>query len=270
MGRDTVAVVGAMNEEKCIANVVRQLRLAGVGGVVVVCNGCTDGTLQEVLKVRTEADWPLSIVWTKQPLGHDVSRAIGTYTALRRFPGADTLLYVDGDWAGTFAPNLSELLAYQEEVNGDVLSVTWSCLDENSDFGKKVGSWRTALALQDQVPRSALPFVLPMMIHRRTFERVSAKWLSNPGTWFAYCVQSLIHWAAYPDWQLKCVGHLTRSHRHHEDIASRLRFDAETAIDILSGRRPVRGRQSPLTLPARDEPFLHQYAASVSYIDPPR
>ncbi|MNW52941.1 Glycosyl transferase family 2 [compost metagenome] len=80
-------VITASNEEKTLPEVISQLRRLPFHEIIVVLNGCTDGSYEAV------EDHP-SIIKLNYPdrLGHDVGRAIGATAAT-----GDIILFTDGD-----------------------------------------------------------------------------------------------------------------------------------------------------------------------------
>lgn len=80
-------IITASNEEKTLPSVIAQLRRLPFHEIIVVLNGCTDGSYEAV------EDHP-SVIKLNYPdrLGHDVGRAIGASAAR-----GDILLFTDGD-----------------------------------------------------------------------------------------------------------------------------------------------------------------------------
>jgi glycosyltransferase involved in cell wall biosynthesis len=81
-------VVSACNEELTIGRVLRELEQLPLTDIIVVLNGCTDGTRSKVVKHHPG----VIIVSVPDRLGHDVGRAVGA-----RMTQADIVLFVDGD-----------------------------------------------------------------------------------------------------------------------------------------------------------------------------
>ncbi|MFT9369964.1 glycosyltransferase family 2 protein [Paenibacillus polymyxa] len=82
------AVVSVCNEEATIDRVLGELEKLPLADIIVVLNGCTDGTRSAVAKRHPGA----TLVDVPDRLGHDVGRAIGA-----RLTQADIVLFVDGD-----------------------------------------------------------------------------------------------------------------------------------------------------------------------------
>lgn len=80
-------IITASNEEKTLPGVITQLRRLPFHEIIVVLNGCTDGSYEAV----EEHPSILKLNFPER-LGHDVGRAIGASAAT-----GDILLFTDGD-----------------------------------------------------------------------------------------------------------------------------------------------------------------------------
>jgi len=87
--RTTAAVVVASNERRTLNAVLAQLMRLPFGEIVVVLNGCSDGSFTAM-----EHDPRLIKLNYPERLGHDVGRALGAAVTIK-----DTVLFVDGDMA---------------------------------------------------------------------------------------------------------------------------------------------------------------------------
>ncbi|MCK8490131.1 glycosyltransferase [Paenibacillus sp. MBLB2552] len=81
------AIVTASNEEKTLPAVVAELRKLPLQEIIVVLNGCNDGSFTAV-----DRDPRITRLSFPERLGHDVGRAIGAAAAT-----GDILLFTDGD-----------------------------------------------------------------------------------------------------------------------------------------------------------------------------
>ncbi|WP_435924319.1 glycosyltransferase family 2 protein [Paenibacillus sp. DYY-L-2] len=80
-------IIPVMNEQRTLAEVIREA--AGVHPkteIIVVANGCTDGSARLARRLGA------IVLEFKEPLGHDVPRAVGA-----RHAKGDVLLFIDGD-----------------------------------------------------------------------------------------------------------------------------------------------------------------------------
>jgi glycosyltransferase involved in cell wall biosynthesis len=82
-------IITARNEAATIGGVIAEARRLKPDELIIVLNGCTDGSLAMV-RSCPEA----TILHYPEPLGHDVGRAAGAAVA-----DADILLFLDGDLA---------------------------------------------------------------------------------------------------------------------------------------------------------------------------
>lgn len=281
--RQTVAIVSAQNEERSVSNVLRQLARARISRVVVVCNGSSDATLERTRETTHLLDFAAELLWFRRPLGHDVPRAIGAYAALRTWRRSDVagLLFVDGDWAGSFGPMLEGFLTHARTGHTDILGIPSSSLP---DWDGHVGlddAWAKALSMHVRTPADVVPYVLPMWVRSAVFEQVSPRWLAFPGAWFAATVQSGFTWTAYREWDMRLLGHLSRSSAHRKSVSKLIHADGVMAQRWLqSGNRELT-RMTDLgrfgDLPERDERRLLRFASELRateivnslYSDPP-
>jgi glycosyltransferase involved in cell wall biosynthesis len=86
--RSTAAIISVMNEERTIAATLAELNRLPLDEIIVVVNGSSDGTLDQVRKASQAI-----VVHYPEPLGYDVGRAVGA-----KLSKADILLFVDGDF----------------------------------------------------------------------------------------------------------------------------------------------------------------------------
>jgi len=82
-------IITARNEAATIGGVIREAQALRPDELIVVLNGCTDGSLAVVRAIPG-----VTILHYPEPLGHDVGRAAGAAVA-----DADILLFLDGDLA---------------------------------------------------------------------------------------------------------------------------------------------------------------------------
>jgi len=97
-------IIPAQNEEKTIGHVVESCLVAGSHKVLVICNGCTDKTLE--LVATFPQDRVLRYV-VDEPLGLDIPKSLGAYIAY--LSGADCMLFCDGDLSGKIDSHLATL-----------------------------------------------------------------------------------------------------------------------------------------------------------------
>jgi len=232
------AIVPARNESSTIANVLRQLQRADVAYCVVVCNGCEDDTLGQAASVM-HLRYKRRILHVPDELGPDVPRAFGTYDALQHWPDISHFIYVDGDFAGSFGPMLA---AFIKHATSGSYQVMWSARSPSMlpILRPDTLIWTRARRQLPATLQQADPAVLPMMVARNVFHRLSPYWLSQPGVWFAMVVT-----AKYSTWRLgvddtvdyRLLGNRVRQGVHDAFTQEILCQDAEAGVQWLCGYR---------------------------------
>lgn len=239
------AVVPAHNEASAIANVLGQLQRAGVARAIVIANGCTDATVAVVRRMKARLDLPITLVHFPQRLGHDVPRAIGTFTALRAADKPTHLLYVDGDWRGSFGPILAAFLDHALCHHAQIQWIDRHCAETNGELGAVIGMWRTADTALPNHLRRAAPFMLPLLVRSDVFQRISPYWLHHPGIWFTLTAKEwpYLRHIVFEGWDVRLVGNDSRNGRHTEHMRNTLLEDARDGCAVLLNRR-VRRRKN--------------------------
>lgn len=123
------AVVTVCNEEKTVSAVLSELRRLPLNEIIIVLNGCTDGSFAEVRKHPG-----VTLLHYPERLGHDVGRSLGAAAS-----GGDILLFTDGD----LVVPAEELGAFLYAVDGGMDLVL-----------NDITSWLPVFSLQDHVTRS--------------------------------------------------------------------------------------------------------------------
>lgn len=108
------AIVPAKNEVDRISTVLNHLLFVGITKIVVVANGCDDGTEDLVLdKYPT-----VQLLSFKQSLGIDIPKAVGCAWAVKQ--GATDFLFYDGDMIGEITTELSLLISNHLKSRNDL------------------------------------------------------------------------------------------------------------------------------------------------------
>lgn len=238
MRSDVCAVISARNEEKALPNVLRQIARAGIGTSIVVANGCTDRTARVAAEVAAELPLSSYVIDIPIALGLDVPRAVGAYNAVRSFPQIAWLVFVDGDWKGSFGPMLADFI---DAAKRAACAVQWVGNLPAHRFDQRL--WRSAIAETCPELADLQPSVLPLLIHRRAMQHVSAWWLHHPGVWAACCLKSpVIRPSCRVDRQFAptFVGNPVRNAIHQQKMAETLIGDALEGCALLRGERPTR------------------------------
>ncbi|MNU43666.1 Glycosyl transferase family 2 [compost metagenome] len=127
--RSASAVVTVCNEMKTISAVLSELAKLPLCEIIVVLNGCRDGSFAEVRKHPG-----VTLLHFPERLGHDVGRSLGAAVAK-----GDILLFTDGD-----------LVIPAEELAAFLYAV-----DQGADLAlNNITPWLPAFSKQDEVTRS--------------------------------------------------------------------------------------------------------------------
>jgi hypothetical protein len=249
------AIVPARDESSRIGNVLRQLRRAGVGACVVVCNGCRDDTAAVARELVLDL-FPIGeVVEVNAALGPDVGRAYGTYWAQRRYRKQPTyFLYVDGDWGGGFGPALAAFLAEARD-QGSLVHYSSTSTDSPISLDSPTSPrdrltarlditiWQAIFTRLRPQLASAAVSELPLLVQRDLFRKVSTHWLHHPGLWLAHCLRAGVGpltVASRAQWDPAIRGNRIRSWRHAEQMRLTLAGDAVEAARLLFCRPPGR------------------------------
>lgn len=172
-------VVPAKNEAGRISTVLQNLGTLPIDHIILVSNGSTDGTMQEVLQMRLPK---LQIVCFQDCLGIDVPRAIGAKMALAQ--GSDVVAFVDGDMVGTFNENLMELVDGVLLKHLDMaLTNCYPSPPRHIERYNPTFQWRLNLNKElglDKKIGLATPAHGPHAVSRRFLETISLRELSIP------------------------------------------------------------------------------------------
>lgn len=271
------AVVQVQNAATSIKNVLAQMTRAKVDYCILVNNGSKDDTqivaeefIRKEKRVQNNKFFILSV---PSPLGHDVARAWGVYTAMRLKWQVDLYLFLDGDWQGGFGPKLEQWLADVLLMPAEVTYTIHSPrpapvkfpLQIPFDRGYQV-LWAQALETFAPSLKEAAISQLPMTIRATAFQYVSPYWLHQPGLWFAYCLltEPRVNIQAVPGIDAKILGNPTRSRQHQKMMEDTLFGDALEGIRVimgLSGGRYWRGNEWIGYHSQRRLDLLQQYMA---------
>jgi hypothetical protein len=243
------AVVPAQNEEESIQNVYRQIHRAGITACVTVVNGSTDKTeklAQELaplyFRQHREIVFP-------DALGPDVPRAIGAYAVLREFPDIEWVVLVDGDWKGSFGPDLEQCVDHARTHKLDVQFVTFRHPTEQQMLSVQTQRpdetiWRSITERHAPSLFGSAPSYAPMVVSRTALCRVSPYWLHHPGRWFTYVLWRFLandlSVGVFDNWDVRSCGNQTRNRLHNQNMQKTIFGDALEALCMIEGLRPTR------------------------------
>lgn len=242
------AVIPAQNVAGSVANVLWQLHRAKVTHAILVINGSQDGTYQVAQNTLKRVPVHSKIIHIAVPLGPDVPRAIGLYQALRSFSDVDWFLILDGDWAGGFGPMLEESISLAVSEQFDVqFTPRQPNTGVSQGFTRRMRTdytvWDAGLRDWDKGLQDIAPSEAPVLIHRRTLDRVSPVYLYHPGLWFAIIIaqtQRGLRIGISNNWINKLVGNPSPSIAHATRMQETLIGDALEGARLLHKQKPHR------------------------------
>ncbi|GMA50548.1 glycosyl transferase [Alicyclobacillus contaminans] len=264
-------IIAVQNETSSLKNVLRQLHRAGVTTCVVVVNHIEPAAaLNAAEETAAALAMRLHEVSFEHGLGPDIGRSVGTYAALRTFPNAKRLLYVDGDWMGSFGPALAEFL---KEGRDDALDCLW--VAHSGDPRPDIALWQDTLHHQHPHLTDVAPNELPLLVDRAVFEWVSPRWLAHPGRWLALLAahrRPPLRLGVSRAWSARYAGNPVKSGHHQAAMRATLLGDALDGCRLMLCQRPGRtwrGRLWNGYHTARRFDALDAFAGSITIHLPP-
>ncbi|HDR3888186.1 TPA: glycosyltransferase [Bacillus cereus] len=194
MAKSLSVIIPVCNEVDTISDVVQSVKALNPVEIIVVANGCNDGT--EAIAESLGC----TVIQHKESLGNDVGRAVGAKHAI-----GDVLLFVDGD----FAIRTSQLQLFLNPILYDQADVVLNNLD--------------ALFLKKQKPHSITVWrqILNAMLEREELKIDSL--LSVPHALTKEVVQNI----GYECFVNPIVAHLRLAQ-------SKWRISRHCAIDVIT------------------------------------
>jgi hypothetical protein len=236
MKTEVWAVVPAKDVEISISNTLRQLNRAGITKTLVICNGCRDKTKMKVQETIPKLNMPVELLEYPIALGHDVPRAYGAIYAWRKRE-CSHLLFIDGDWNGSFGPMLESFI---NECLDRKLDIMWAHFAVSSDNSRAyLAPWCPANLQNLPELLHANPAIAPIMVSIATFSLLSPYWLHHPGKWFAYAIQLSpkgLRLGVNRLWDGRLTGHMLKDRKHDDKMKETLLGDAAEGNCILSAR----------------------------------
>jgi hypothetical protein len=242
-------VVPARNEEESIHNVYRQIHRAGITACVTVVNGSTDKTEKLAQKLAPLYFRHHREIVIQRALGPDVPRAIGAFAVLREFPDMEWVVLVDGDWKGSFGPDLAHCVDHARTHKLDVQFVTFQAraareVSTAQTLRPDEEIWRIITLRHAPSLFGSAPSYAPMVVSRKALCSVSPYWLHHPGRWFTYVFwRFLAHdlsVGVFDNWDVRACGNQTRNRLHNQNMQKTILGDAIEALCMIEGLRPTR------------------------------
>lgn len=208
------------------------------GLVIPVLNGCTDLSLQEVLRFR---ETRIRAIIFNQPLGIDIPRAIGTAYALKL--GCEGVIYVDGDMTGNFQSHLSCLI---DALKAGIDLALVNCYPYITDRQKLT---QTVLYFRGRLNRElglfqdlglATPTHGPHAVSKKLLEAIPLRDLAVPPMVLAKARKNQSKIKVVTSIPHSLLSSPTRERGHAHKIAHTIIGDSLEALSYAAGNSPSR------------------------------
>jgi glycosyltransferase involved in cell wall biosynthesis len=233
-------IVPARNVENRIDKTLKMLLKTKTDRILAVVNGCMDNTLQRILDIKSDR---VDILNFNKPLGLDVPRAVGAYTAYKE--GASTFVFVDGDMIGNIEKNINEIITDICEKGVDMaLTDCYPQKGKNSNMARILLAFRRQLNIElgifDKIGY-AIPSHGPHGLSKKILEKIGFRSLAVPPVSLAlalmFCGNIKVS-TKISDEDLKSQ---VRDEFHAKQIANTIIGDCIEALSIFRGDRRKRG-----------------------------
>jgi len=232
------AVVPAQNESGRIGIVLNRLLQLPLENIIPVINGCTDNTLEEVLRIRNPRICP---VFFTESLGIDVPRAVGTCYALML--NANGVLFVDGDMTGDFRHHLSKLLEALGQGVDLALVNCYPYITNRQKLASLVLNFRGRLNRELGLFRDlglASPTHGPHGVSRKLLEQVEISALATPPLELAQAKKKNLRIKVVTSIPHSLLSSPVRERGHARKVAHTIVGDCLQALCFAKGLEPSR------------------------------
>lgn len=226
-----LCVMPAHNEALRIGRALRTVREAGARPVIVVANGCRDGTEDRVCAL---GDPEVQVLYWPYPLGIDVPRAAGAILALAR--RAPYVLFYDADWIGDVRQELRAFLRDSVRFRVDLalwdlgvnrfpdptLDYLWKLLKKKLPFGGRLEGVHPSLG--------------PVCASRRLLERIPLSDAAKPPTLLAHAARHRLRVEVLGRCPLARLASAHRRGPHGAAVIEAVTGDTLEALCILDHR----------------------------------
>lgn len=234
------AVIPARNEAGRIATAVRTVLLTGVERIVVVANGCEDGTERAVdgLQRSHELGHRIELLRFDEALGVDVPRAVGAAYCYAQ--GARHVLFYDGDLIGQHADALRRMVEAAGRFDLDLALSDMYGTAHHRDTASDL-LLRLRRDLNDKLgllPRIGLsnPAHGPHIVSRRLLKELSLTDLAKPPLVLAQAAQAGLRIDALAYIPQARLGSAHKGPVHFERVRDTIIGDLLEARCLLEGR----------------------------------
>lgn len=233
-------IVPVKNEAKKIINTLDILLPTKSGKIIVVLNGCEDGSLELVKEFNHDR---VDYIYFNKPLGVDVPRAVGGFIAVEE--GADGVVFVDGDMDGDIGINVDEIIHSLDEKKVDMaLTDCYPDGISKSTMANMLLSFRrqlnTELCIFDTIG-FGVPNHGPHGISRRLMDKIPISELSIPPVSLALAVKHHLKIDIATSIPNHCLQSTIRDEFHANQMAKTMIGDYIEALQVYKELPRTRG-----------------------------
>jgi len=232
------AVIPVQNEAGMVGLVLEHLLEFPFRQLIVVLNGSTDGSFQELRRFSSDR---ITLLYFPEALGIDLPRAVGAFYAYHK--GASSVSFVDGDMTGSFQQALWPLALAPEEGVDLALTSCYPKWPGSNPLANEIAGFR--LALNNELglsPHLALssPSHGPSAVSRRFLETIPWQALAVPPVGLALAAKDGLKIKIAAKIPHQMLGSVNRSGKHPRLIADTIIGDTLEALSLI--KRGIRSR----------------------------
>lgn len=233
------AVVPVRNEEIQIIQTLKMLLSTNCDKIIVVLNGCQDGSLE---LVESFCDDRIETIYFNKPLGIDVPRTVGAQLAIKE--NTEGIIFVDGDMNGEIGKNINEIIVSLKKNKLD-MALT-NCYPREELLSSRAGvqlQFRRLLNenihLFHRVGYST-PAHGPHGLSRKFLNHIPIKELAIPPVTLTLGVKAQLKIDVATIIPASILPSATRDEFHSDQIAKTIIGDCIEAIQLYQGKERIR------------------------------
>jgi glycosyltransferase involved in cell wall biosynthesis len=234
-GSALFCVIPACNEVSRIVTAIQTVRLAGCTDIIIIANGCTDGTEAAVARMRAPDVHMFSF---PDPLGFDVPKAIGAYVAFVR--GARHVLFYDGDLLGTNHHAIQKMIQSARLFDIDLgLCNCYGFFEEEERMDDLLIDLRRKITVKLGLYRKigiANPSHGPHIVSRSLLCRVPWRDLAKPPVMLALSARAGLRVDTLASLHHIRLGSAIKDKKHNRTIRETIIGDCLEALCVLENR----------------------------------
>lgn len=236
------AVVPARNESSKIVSVLKTLNSLPINIIIPVINGSADGTFNAVIRAARDLKRPLLVIFSEQPFGHDIPRAVGARVAWEQ--KMNYVLFVDGDMDGDLNTHLSSLINNSVKQELDLaLSDCYLYNAPDNSLAELVVYFRRKLNEKIGLSRildAASPSHGPLMISRKLMNSIPFRELAIPPVCLALSATLGLKIDIGVRLSPECLGKQYRSNEHSVKMSKMIIGDCIEAVNVYDKKPRTR------------------------------